>query len=165
MRVPLLGYARVSTSDQSLAGQVDALRAAGCERVWTDVASGARAHRPALDELVAAAAAGDNVVVTRLDRLGRSLPHLLGLVEDLAAAGVGLRSLGEEIDTSSATGRLVLHVFGALAGFERGLMREKDDGRPRRSAAARPGGRPPTCIGRTPARLRTRVGRGRRIGN
>ena len=123
MRVPLLGYARVSTSDQSLAGQVDALRAAGCERVWTDVASGARAHRPALDELVAAAAAGDNVVVTRLDRLGRSLPHLLGLVEDLAAAGVGLRSLGEEIDTSSATGRLVLHVFGALAEFERGLMR------------------------------------------
>ena len=88
--------------------------------MWTDVAPGARAHRPALDELVAAAAAGDNVVVTRLDRLGRSLTHLLGLVEDLAAAGVGLRSLGEEIDTSSATGRLVLHVFGALAEFERG---------------------------------------------
>ena len=85
--------------------------------------SGPTIPTPALGELVAAAAVGDNVVVTRLDRLGRSLPHLLGLVEDLAAAGVGLRSLGEEIDTSSATGRLVLHVFGALAEFERGLMR------------------------------------------
>ncbi|AXO23147.1 hypothetical protein DFS55_11585 [Mycobacterium avium subsp. hominissuis] len=87
MFVPLLGYARVSTSDQSLTGQIDALRAAGCERVWTDVASGARARRPGLDELVAAVVAGDTVVVTRLDRLGRSLPHLLGLVENLAAAG------------------------------------------------------------------------------
>ncbi|PBJ66882.1 DNA invertase, partial [Mycobacterium avium subsp. hominissuis] len=128
MFVPLLGYARVSTSDQSLTGQIDALRAAGCERVWTDVASGARARRPGLDELVAAVVAGDTVVVTRLDRLGRSLPHLLGLVENLAAAGVGLRSLAEEIDTSSATGRLVLHVFGALAEFERGINHERTMG-------------------------------------
>lgn len=87
-----------------------------------------RARRPGLDELVAAVVAGDTVVVTRLDRLGRSLPHLLGLVENLAAAGVGLRSLAEEIDTSSATGRLVLHVFGALAEFERGINHERTMG-------------------------------------
>lgn len=110
--VALLGYARVSTSDQSIDGQLDALRAAGCEYVWTDVASGARARRPGLDELAVAAGMGDIVVVTRLDRLGRSLPHLLGLVEDLTARDVGLRSLAEQIDTSSAAGRLVLHVFG-----------------------------------------------------
>ena len=101
--------------------QQDALSAAGCERVWTDVASGARARRPALDELLAAVQADDTVAVTRLDRFGRSLPHLLSLVENLAAQDVGLRSLAVQIDTSSATGRLVLHVFGALAEFERGI--------------------------------------------
>ncbi|MGB0971367.1 MAG: recombinase family protein, partial [Mycobacterium sp.] len=121
----MLGYARVSTSDQSVDGQVDALRAEGCERVWTDVASGARTSRPAFDELLATATPGDTLAVCRLDRLGRSLPHLLSLVEDLAAQGVGLRSLSEQIDTASATGRLVLHVFGALAEFERGLNHER----------------------------------------
>ncbi|WP_139808868.1 recombinase family protein [Mycobacterium avium] len=101
----LLGYARVSTSDQNLDSQADALTTAGCGRVWTDVASGVRAHRPALGELVAAAGAGDTVVVCRLDRLGRSLPDLLTLVEDLARRDVGLRSLAEQIDTTSATVR------------------------------------------------------------
>ena len=86
----LLGYARVSTADQSPDSQADALAAAGCERVWTDVASGVHARRPALDQLVAAAAAGDTVVICRLDRLGRSLPDLLNLIEDLAGRGVGL---------------------------------------------------------------------------
>jgi DNA invertase Pin-like site-specific DNA recombinase len=80
----LLGYARVSTSDQSAAGLLDALTAAGCDRVWTEVASGTRARRTALDELLAAATAGDTVVVTRLDGLGLSLPHLLALIEDLS---------------------------------------------------------------------------------
>ena len=140
----LLGYARVSTGDQSADGQVDALKAAGCQRVWTEVASGARTRRPALDELVAAAAAGDTVVVTRLDRLGRSLPHLLQLVENLTVHDVGLRSLAEEIDTTSATGRLVLHVFGALAEFERGLNHER------------------TMAGLAAARARGRVGADRR---
>jgi DNA invertase Pin-like site-specific DNA recombinase len=148
MCVALLGYARVSTSDQSIAGQLDALQAAGCERVWTDVVSGARTRRPGLDELVAAAAARDTVVVTRLDRLGRSLPHLLGLVEDLAASDVGLHSLAEEIDTSSATGRLVLHVFGALAEFERGINHERTmAGLAAARGRGRIGGRPPALSG------------------
>ena len=108
----LLGYVRVSTGDQSTAGQTDALTAAGCERVWTDVASGVRARRRGLDDLVAIVAAGDIVVVTRLDRLGRSLPELLTLIEDLSCRDIGLRSLAEQIDTASAAGRLVLHVFG-----------------------------------------------------
>ena len=109
----LLGYARVSTADQSAEGQLDALRSGGVERIWTDVASGVRTHRPALAEHVEAASTGDTVVVCHLDRLGRSL--LLALVEDLSLRGVGLRSLAEQIDTTSAAGRLVLHVFGALA--------------------------------------------------
>ena len=140
----LLGYSRVSTSDQSATAQYDALSAAGCEHVWTDVASGAHAHRPALNELLAAATAGDTVTVMRLDRLGaRSLPHLLSLVEDLAARNVGLRSLAEKIDTTSATGRLVLHVFGALAEFERGLNHERTlAGLAAARARGRVGGRP-----------------------
>ena len=111
----LLGYARVSTADQSAEGQLDALRSGGVERIWTDVASGVPTHRPALAEHVEAASTGDTVVVCHLDRLGRSLPELLALVEDLSLRGVGLRSLAEQIDTTSAAGRLVLHVFGALA--------------------------------------------------
>jgi DNA invertase Pin-like site-specific DNA recombinase len=152
--VGLLGYARVSTSDQSAAAQVDALEAAGCERVWTDVASGTRARRPALDELLATAAAADTVVVTRLDRLGRSLPHLLSLVEDLATRDVGLRSLAEQIDTTSATGR-VLHVFGALAEFERSLNHERTmAGLAAARARGRVGGRPPALSGRRLAHAR-----------
>jgi DNA invertase Pin-like site-specific DNA recombinase len=91
----LLGYARVSTSDQNAEGQADALKAAGVGRIWTDVASGVRVHRPALAELVATASASDTVVVCRLDRLGRSLPELLALVEDLTDRDVGLRSIAE----------------------------------------------------------------------
>jgi len=144
----LVGYARVSTAEQNADGQLDALRAAGVERVWTDVGSGARADRPALAEMLAAVAAGDTVVVTRLDRLGRSLPDLLGLVEDLAARDVGLRSLTEQIDTTSATGRLVLHVFAALAEFERALMHERTmAGLAAARARGRIGGRPRALTG------------------
>lgn len=136
----MLGYARVSTSDQTVRSQVDALEKAGCEQVWTDVASGARADRPALDELLAEARSGDTIVVTRLDRLGRSLPHLLDLIERMASRTVGLRSLAEQIDTTSATGRLILHVFAALAEFERGINHER------------------TMAGLTAARSRGRIG-------
>jgi DNA invertase Pin-like site-specific DNA recombinase len=139
----LLGYARVSTSEQSAEGQLDALRGVGVERIWTDVASGLRAHRPALVELVGVASDGDTVVVCRLDRLGRSLPELLALVEDLSARGVGLRSLAEQIDTTTAAGRLVLHVFAALAEFERALMHERTiGGLAAARARGRVGGRP-----------------------
>lgn len=139
----LLGYARVSTSDQSAAGQIDALKAAGVDRVWTDVASGVRVQRPALAEILKVASVGDTVVVCRLDRLGRSLPELLALVEDLTRREVGLRSLAEQIDTTSAAGRLVLHVFGALAEFERALMRERTAaGLAAARARGRRGGRP-----------------------
>jgi len=157
----LMGYARVSTAEQSADGQLDALRAAGVERIWTDVGSGARADRPALAEMLAAVAAGDTVVVTRLDRLGRSLPDLLGLVEDLAARDVGLRSLAEQIDTTSATGRLVLHVFGALAEFERALMYERTmAGLAAARARGRIGGRPRALTGARLAHARQLAGTG-----
>ncbi|WP_206430445.1 MULTISPECIES: recombinase family protein [Mycobacteriaceae] len=144
----LLGYARVSTAEQSTQAQVDALNAAGAERVFADTASGLRADRPALAELLAAAQEGDTVVVARLDRLGRSLPELLRLVEDLAGRGVALRSLGEQIDTSTAAGRLVLHVFGALAEFERAVMRERTvAGLAAARARGRVGGRRPALKG------------------
>jgi DNA invertase Pin-like site-specific DNA recombinase len=147
----LLGYARVSTNDQHLESQAYALSAAGCTRVWTDVASGMRTQRPALDEMVATVAAGDTVVVCRLDRLGRSLPDLLNLIEKLAHCNVGLRSLAEQIDTTSATGRLVLHVFGALAEFERSLMHERTmAGLVAARSRGRVGGRPRAL---TPAQL------------
>lgn len=121
-----IGYARVSTGDQSLGLQVDALVAAGCRRVFRDKGiSGASARRPALDQLIAAARAGDVIVVWRLDRLGRSLPHLIGLIADFRMRGVGFVSLCEAIDTDTASGRLLFHVMGALAEFERALISER----------------------------------------
>jgi DNA invertase Pin-like site-specific DNA recombinase len=121
----LIGYARVSTVEQDAALQTDALQAAGCARVLTDVTSGVLTSRPQLDAVLEALAPGDTLVVWRLDRLGRSLRHLLEVVDDLTRRGVGFRSLAESIDTTTATGRLVLHLFGALAEFERDLMRER----------------------------------------
>lgn len=121
----LIGYARVSTDDQNLDLQRDALRVAGCERVFEDAASGAKADRVGLVALMATLRAGDTVVIWRLDRLGRSLKDLIALVEQLDAAKVGLRSVQENIDTVSTGGRLVFHLFGALAEFERNLIRER----------------------------------------
>ena len=121
----LIGYARVSTDDQHLDLQRDALQKAGCERVFEDTASGAKAERVGLATLMAVLRAGDTVVIWRLDRLGRSLKDLIALVEQLDAAGVGLRSVQENIDAVSIGGRLVFHVFGALAEFERNLIRER----------------------------------------
>jgi DNA invertase Pin-like site-specific DNA recombinase len=121
----LIGYARVSTDDQHLDLQNDALMAAGCERVYRDKASGAKAERPGLKRAFEDLRAGDTLVVWRLDRLGRSLKDLIGRAEDLEQRGAGLKSLHEAIDTNSSGGRLVFHLFGALAEFERNLVRER----------------------------------------
>jgi DNA invertase Pin-like site-specific DNA recombinase len=121
----LLGYARVSTLEQDAALQHDALSAAGCFRTWTDTASGSLTDRPELVAVMDALRPGDTLVVWRLDRLGRSLPHLIETVRDLAARGVGFRSLQETIDTTTPGGRLVFHIFGSLAEFERDLVRER----------------------------------------
>ena len=121
----LIGYARVSTDDQNLDLQRDALQQAGCERVFEDTASGAKAERVGLVALMEVLRAGDTVVIWRMDRLGRSLKDLIALVERLEAVGIGLRSLQENIDTTSSGGRLVFHLFGALAEFERNLIQER----------------------------------------
>ncbi len=121
----LLGYARVSTLEQDAALQHDALSAAGCFRSWTDTASGAVTDRPELAAVMDALRPGDTLVVWRLDRLGRSLPHLIETVRGLADRGIGFRSLQENIDTTTPGGRLVFHIFGSLAEFERDLIRER----------------------------------------
>lgn len=139
----LIGYARVSGQDQSLDLQLDALRAAGADRVFEDKLSGARADRPGLLEALDFARPGDVLAVWRLDRLGRSLPHLIQTVRDLEGRGVGFRSLTEQIDTASTGGRLIFHVFGALAEFERDLIKERTHaGLAAARARGRVGGRP-----------------------
>src|SRR4051795_4851628 len=119
----LVGYARVSTLEQDPALQRDALEAAGCQRIFTDKASGKLEQRPALDAMLEQLRPGDTVVVWRLDRLGRSLRHLIETVGSLEEQGVAFRSLTESIDTSTPGGKLIFHVFGALAEFERDLIR------------------------------------------
>lgn len=137
------GYARVSTTGQDEALQHDALEHARCDRIFTDHASGGTSSRPALDELLGMVRRGDTLVIWRLDRLGRSLRHLLEVVGDLEQRGVALRSLTESIDTSSPAGRLVFHTFGALAEFERDLIRERTRaGLAAARARGRVGGRP-----------------------
>lgn len=139
----LVGYARVSTAEQSLHLQQDALTAAGCERLFTDVASGARTERSGLDEALAFLRPGDTLVVWKLDRLGRSLRHLIELVNALHEREVGFRSLQEAIDTTTPGGKLVFHVFGALAEFERDLIRERTRaGLTAARVRGRKGGRP-----------------------
>jgi DNA invertase Pin-like site-specific DNA recombinase len=121
----LVGYARISTTDQTLSLQQDALGRAGCERIFTDTASGAKADRPGLEEAVEYVRSGDTLIVWKLDRLGRSLPHLIETVKQLEQRGIGFRSLTEQIDTTTSGGTLIFHVFGALAEFERNLIRER----------------------------------------
>lgn len=138
-----LGYARVSTNEQDPSLQLDALEAAGCFRTFTDVASGKLDRRPQLDALLEQLRPGDSLVVWRLDRLGRSMAHLIETVRMLEEREVGLVSLQESIDTSTATGRLVFHIFGALAQFERELLRERTmAGLAAARARGRSGGRP-----------------------
>ena len=121
----LIGYARISTDDQKLDLQHDALRATGCEKIFDETASGASARLPVREELLDYARPGDTVVVWKLDRLGRSLRDLIEVVNTLGDRGVGLRSLHESIDTTTPAGKLTFHVFGALAEFERDVMRER----------------------------------------
>lgn len=138
-----IGYARVSTDDQNLDLQRDALTSAGCERICTDTASGAKAARLGLAEALAFARAGDVLVVWRLDRLGRSLKELVALVDQLGTAGVGLESLTERIDTTTASGELVFHIFGSIAQFERRLIVERTRaGLVAAKARGKRGGRP-----------------------
>src|SRR5689334_11715700 len=121
----LIGYSRISTTDQTLNLQLDALKQAGCGKVFTDTISGAKAERPGLGEALEYVRAGDTLVVWRLDRLGRSLKDLIATITGLHEQGIGFKSLTESIDTTTPGGKLVFHVFGALAEFERDLIRER----------------------------------------
>lgn len=139
-----MGYARVSTDDQHLELQRDALSQAGCSVIYEEAISGKSAVRPELEQCRKALRAGDTLVVWRLDRLGRSLPDLVQIIADLEQRGIGFESLTEKIETSSAAGKLVLHVFAALAEFERGLIRERTQaGLAAARARGRAGGRKP----------------------
>ncbi len=163
----LIGYARVSTADQNADLQLRALNAAGVERTFTDQGvSGSRASRPELDKCLDQLRSGDTLVVWRLDRLARSLRNLLDLVESLSERGVHLRSLTESIDTSSASGRLVLSVFGALAEFERELIRERTSAglEAARARGARIG-RPAAVTRDQLSQARTLVSAGHRVGD
>jgi DNA invertase Pin-like site-specific DNA recombinase len=145
----LVGYARVSTPDQSLNLQRDALRTVGCKRVFTDVAGGAGAERPGLTKALEYVRRGDTIVVWKLDRFGRSLRDLVESVTALKARRVGFRSLQEAIDTTTSGGRLVFHVFASLAEFERDLIRERTQaGLKAAHARGRMGGRPHILTGK-----------------
>ncbi len=157
----LMGYARVSTTEQSLAPQTDALRAAGCETIFEDCASGARAERPGLAEVLAHVRRGDTLVVWKLDRLGRSMAHLIETVRMLEDRGVGFRSLTEGVDTTTSGGTLVFHLFGALAQFERDLIRERTRaGLKAAEARGRKGGRKPVVTSEKLTRARALVASG-----
>jgi len=140
----LIGYARVSTVDQNLALQRDALTEAGCAKIFTEHMSGAVTNRPALHDALEFARGGDTLIVWKLDRLARSMKQLIETIETLRFRGIGFRSLTEALDTTTAQGRLVFHMFGALAEFERSLIRERTQaGLAAARRAGRTGGRPP----------------------
>jgi DNA invertase Pin-like site-specific DNA recombinase len=138
-----IGYARVSTIDQNLDLQLDSLKAAGCERIITDKISGVAKERPQLEQLLENVREGDVLIVWKLDRLGRSLRHLVEIVDRLQLKGAGLLSLNDPIDTTSASGRLIFGVFAALAEFERELIQERTRaGLNAARARGRTGGKP-----------------------
>lgn len=139
----LIGYARVSTPDQNLNLQKDALLLVGCEIIFTDTASGAKTQRPGLSKALQRFRPGDTLVVWKLDRLGRSLSHLVQTVRDLVAGGIGFQSLQESIDTTTSGGKLIFHLFASLAEFERDIIRERTNaGLSAARARGRRGGRP-----------------------
>jgi DNA invertase Pin-like site-specific DNA recombinase len=139
----LIGYARVSTYDQTLNLQQDALQKAECSKIFTDTASGAKAERKGLEEALSYIRAGDTLVVWRLDRLGRSLKHLIETIQQLDSKKIGFKSLTENIDTTTSGGKLIFHIFGALAEFEREIIRERTQaGLLAARARGKKGGRP-----------------------
>jgi DNA invertase Pin-like site-specific DNA recombinase len=146
----LVGYARVSTNEQELRLQLDALLKAGCAKkdIFTDKVCGAKTTRPGLDECLGQLKPGDTLVVWRLDRLGRSVRHLIDLVEQLGQRGVGFKSICDgAIDTTTASGKLIFHIFTALAEFERSLIQERTNaGLTAARARGRLGGRPPMAL-------------------
>ncbi len=139
----IIGYIRVSTYDQNLDLQKDALNHAGCEKIFEDQTSGSKSARLGLDQMMEVVREGDTIVVWRLDRLGRSLKHLIELVTHFEQNQIGLKSLQESIDTTTPSGKLIFHIFGALAEFERNLIRERTNaGLAAARARGRKGGRP-----------------------
>jgi DNA invertase Pin-like site-specific DNA recombinase len=139
----LIGYARVSTHDQTLNLQKDALEKAGCSKIFTDTASGTLAERRGLDEALTYVRSGDTLVVWRLDRLGRSLRHLIETITALHERQIGFKSITENIDTTTSGGKLIFHIFGALAEFERDIIRERTQaGLLAARVRGRKGGRP-----------------------
>lgn len=145
MNVTKIGYARVSTEDQNLDMQNDALKKVGCGEIYKEYASGKSTQaRPELTSCLRALRAGDTLTVWRLDRLGRSLSDLVAIVNDLEKRGIAFESLSERIDTSSASGKLIFHVFASMAEFERNLIRERTHaGLAAARARGRKGGRKP----------------------
>ena len=145
----IIGYARVSTDDQNLDAQTDALTAAGAIKIFTDKISGSKRIRPELDRMLDQLRQGDVVTVTKYDRLARSLKDLLEIVETIAESGAGFRSLAEDIDTTTSAGRLAFHVFASIAQFERERISERTrEGLAAARKRGRVGGRPPAL---TPA--------------
>jgi DNA invertase Pin-like site-specific DNA recombinase len=145
----LVGYTRVSTHDQTLNLQRDALEKASCNKIFTDTASGAKTERKGLEEALTYVRKGDTLVVWRLARLGRSLPHLITTMTNLEERGIGFKSLTENIDTTTSGGKLIFHIFGALAEFERNLIRERTTaGLSAARARGRRGGRPRALTGK-----------------
>lgn len=139
----LVGYARISTDDQHLYMQEDALQSAGCEEIFSDIASGVKTARPGLHSALACLRKGDTLVVWKLDRLGRSLTHLIQTVKELSEKGIGFKCLQESIDTTTSGGQLIFHIFGALAQFERELIKERTQaGLKAARVRGRLGGRP-----------------------
>ena len=139
-----IGYARVSTADQHLRMQQDALKSAGCEEVFTDVISGVKTERPGLEKALAYLRDNDTLVIWKLDRLGRSIQHLIQTVKSLQDRNIGLQSLQENIDTSTSSGKLIFHIFSALAEFERDLIKERTKaGLKAARIRGKMGGRPP----------------------
>ncbi len=148
----LIGYARVSTQDQTLNLQKDALKKLGCIKIFTDTASGAKAERTGLNEALDYVREGDILVVWRLDRLGRSLKHLIETITELNNRKIGFKSIQENIDTTTSGGKLVFHIFGALAEFERDIIRERTNaGLLAARARGRKGGRPKPLTGKKTA--------------
>ncbi len=151
----IIGYARVSTDDQNLDAQTDALKAAGAERIFADKISGVRRDRPELGAMLDQLRPGDVVVVAKYDRLARSLRDLLDLVETIKDRGAGFRSLAEDIDTTTPAGRLVFHVFASIAQFERERIAERTkEGLQAAKARGRVSGRPPALTADQKAEVR-----------